>query len=84
MDRLTLKFGTVKGWDLESDAAKKALDKWASYGVCAGCATHVDTEEQKKALFNLIEHMDEIYLAWDGISVSREEAKEYVKKYGKC
>lgn len=45
---LTLKWGTVKGWHLETEEAKKALQKWADYGVSMSAALHEDSPEQKK------------------------------------
>lgn len=71
---LTLKWGTVKGWELHTPEAVAALQKWADFGVD-------DTPEQVEALLAAIDHMDEIYLDWDGKYVSREEAKEYVRSY---
>ena len=78
---LTLKWGTVKGWDLHSEEAVAALQKWADFGVSASAMAHDDTPEQVEALLAAIDHMDEIYLDWDGKYVSREEAKEYVRSY---
>ena len=83
MNSLTLTWGTVKGWDLETEEAKKALQKWADYGVCASAMFQKDTPEQKQALLDAIDFMDEIWLDWEGEKVSREEAKEYILNYGK-
>ncbi len=84
MNRLTLKWGTVKGWKLESDEAKSALQKWFDSGdVSASAMTQNDTPEQKEAILNAIDQMDEIWLDWDNKKVSREEAKEYIRNYGK-
>ena len=82
LNSLTLKWGTVKGWDLHSDAAVAALKKWADFGVCASAACQKDTPEQKQALLEAIELMDEIWLDWEGVQVSKEEAKKYVLYYG--
>jgi len=79
---LTLKWGTVKGWNLETDDAKAALQKWHSFGVSMSAMSHRDTPEQKQALIYAIDLMDEIWLDWEGKQVSREEAKEYVRSYG--
>lgn len=80
---LTLKWGTVKAWDIESDEALAALKKWADFGMCASAACQKDTPEQKQALLDAIDFMDEIYLDWGGKYVSREEAKQYVLNYGR-
>ncbi len=84
MNCLTLKWGTVKAWKLESDKAKSALQKWFDSGdVSASAMMQNDTPEQKQAILNAIDHMDEIWLDWENKQVSREEAKEYVRNYGK-
>ena len=83
VNRLTLKWGTVKGWELQSDEAIAALKKWADFGVSMSAMTQHDTPEQKEALLAAIDHMDEIWLDWEGKQVSRDEAKEYVRNYGK-
>jgi hypothetical protein len=80
---LTLKWGTVKGWKLETLEAKAALQKWADGGVSISAMMQHDTPEQKQALIEAIDHMDEIWLDWEGKQVSRDEAKEYVRNYRK-
>lgn len=79
---LTLKWGTVKGWEIETDDAREALQKWADHGVSMSAACQHDTPEQKQALIDAIDHMDSIYLDWEGKFVTREEAKEYIRNYG--
>jgi len=80
---LTLKWGTVKGWELESEAAIEAMQKWADFGVCSSAMAQNDTAEQKQALIEAIDYMDEIWLDWEGKEVTKDEAKEYVLNYGK-
>lgn len=80
---LTLKWGSVKGWHLETDAAKAALQKWADFGVSMSAMTQHDTPEQKQALLDAIDQMDEIWLDWEGTQVTREQAKAYVQDYGR-
>lgn len=80
-NRLTLKWGSVKAWELHTDAAVEALQKWADFGVSMSAMAQRDTPEQQEALLAAIDTMDEIYLDWDDKYVSREEAKEYVRSY---
>lgn len=80
---LTLKWGTVKGWKLETPEAVAALQKWADGGVALGAMSQQDTPEQKQAIIEAIDHMDEIWLDWEDKQVSRDEAKEYVRNYGR-
>ena len=81
---LTLKWGSAKAWDLDTDEALAALKKWHDHGVSISAMTQHDTPEQKQALIDAIDFMDEIWLDWEGRKVSREEAKEYVRNYGKA
>lgn len=79
---LTLKWGSLKAWDLETEEAQAAMRRYLDYGKCVSAILHHDTDEQKQALLELIDHADEIYLDWDDKHVTREEAKEYVRTYG--
>lgn len=79
---LILKWGSVKGWELATDEAVAAMHKWASYGTCLSAACQRDTPEQKQALLEAIDLMDEIWLDWHNVQVTREEAKEYILNYG--
>ena len=72
---LTLKWGTVKSWDVESDDAMEALQKWADHGHSMSAATHKDTPEQKQALIEAIDCMDEIWLYWEGKKVTKKRPR---------
>lgn len=83
---LALKWGTLKRWDLKTDASLAALDKYFEAGrVSMSRAMQKDTAEQKAAICELIDCLDseQVYLDWDEKYVSKEEAKEYVLNYGK-
>lgn len=80
---LTLKWGTVKGWELETDEAKEALQKWVDFGMSMSIATQKDTPKQRDALIAAIDHMDEIWNDRGGVQMTKEEAKDYVLNYGK-
>ena len=82
INRLTLKWGSAKGWSLATDEAKAALQKWADFGVSMSAMAQRDTPEQREAVLAAIDFMDEIYLDWEDKRVSCEEAKEYVRSYG--
>lgn len=82
MNSLTLKWGSAKAWKLDDQKAIDALQKWADFGVSMSAMLQHDTPEQKQALIDAIDHMDEIWLDWEGKQVSREEAKEYIRNYG--
>ena len=78
---LTLKWGSAKSWKLETPEAKSALQKWADGGVSMSAMLQRDTPEQKQAFIEAIDHMDEIWLVWEGKQISRDEAKEYIRTY---
>ena len=84
-DSITLKWGTLKGWDLKTERAKETLKKYLELGVTIGVMQQHDTAEQKQLICELIDisNAETIYLDWDGVDVSKEEAKKYVMGYGK-
>lgn len=84
-DSLLLKWGTLKGWDLKSDAARAAARKYAEAGnLSLGAMQQRDTPEQKQALCDLIDAIDgEIKNDWSGEIMTKEQAKAYVLEYGK-
>lgn len=82
---LSLKWGTIKGWDINTEASKTAAQKYDAAGkVSMSAMMQHDNNEQKLALCELIDVIDcpTIYLDWDGVYVSKEEAKKYVMEYG--
>lgn len=83
-ESLTLKWGTLKGWNVETKASIAALHKYASYGMSMCTMAQRDTLEQKDALCELIDAVDckTICLDWEGKNVSKDEAKRYVREYG--
>lgn len=87
MAAVTLKWGTLKGWNFENhkhrDVAQSILEEYCGIGASESVMFQKDTERQKDLIFQLIDLCDDgdIYLAWDGKSVSKEEAKEYINNY---
>ena len=82
---LSLKWGTLKGWDVKDGGpAMAALRRYHEVGpVSMSAAMQHDTEEQKKCLCEAIDALDAetVYLDWDGKDVSKDEAKRYVMEY---
>ena len=84
MDELTLKWGTLKGWDLKSQPALDALDALLDAGDrCMSAALQRDDDNQKELLCAPIDAIDnpQVYLDWDGKYVSKEAAKAYAMEY---
>lgn len=86
MDHLTLKWGTLKAWNLHSEKAKELLERYYDIGSSLSAMAQHDTPEQKAIICQLIDECDAetIHLDWDGVDVSKEEAKKYVMEYGKA
>jgi hypothetical protein len=84
VDSLSLKWGTLKSWDIHSETGKALLKRYCEIGASAGAATQRDTPEQQDIICQLIDGCaGDIFLEWDGEYVSKEKAKEYVRSYGK-
>ena len=84
-ERLTLKWGTLKGWKLESEASRAIIQKYLDLGASMGAMQQRDTPEQKQLICDLIDAVDgEIMNDWSGEIMSPGEAKEYVLSYGKA
>ncbi len=82
-DSLLLKWGTLKGWDLNSPAACEAAKAYAAAGEMSASAMHQrDTPAQKQALCDLIDAIDgPIQNDWSGEEMTKAEAKAYVLNY---
>lgn len=82
-EHLLLKWGTLKGWDVESEACMAALRKYHDDPVSFGAMQRRDTDAQKDAICELIDALDgEIVNDWSGETMSKDEAKKYVREYG--
>lgn len=78
---LSLKFGTLKAWDLKTKEQLEILKKYSKLGMAGGAAQQEDTSEQKKLICELIDTITNprgIFLDWDGVYVSKKKAKKYV------
>ena len=83
---LTLKWGNVKGWDgfEEGTPARAALDKWSDSGPGYSAMQRAN-DDQKELICEIIDAVDgEIWNDWDGVKMSKDEAKAYVRDYGKA
>lgn len=81
-EHLLLKWGTLKGCKVESDAARAALRKYHEEPTTLGAMQQRDTATQQQALCDLIDAIDgDIQNDWTGDMMSKEEAKKYVLEY---
>ncbi len=84
-NHLTLKWGTLKAWNVEgNEEGQKLLKRYHELGSSFSAMMQHDTPEQKEIICKLIDLMPgEIYLDWDDKYVSKENAKTYVLEYDK-
>lgn len=83
-ERIELKWGTLKGWDLDDGSpALVAIKKYHECGpVSFSVMAQRDTDEQKAALCEAIDALNgEIWNDWDGETMTKEAAKKYVMEY---
>jgi hypothetical protein len=81
-DYVTLKWGTLKSWQLTSERGEQLIKRYQEIGSSFSAMAQRDTPEQKEIICELIDTVPgEIYLDWDGKYVSKEEAKKYVMEY---
>lgn len=82
-DYLLLKWGTIKGWDFQSDGAKAAAQKLNSI-ISGGAMQQKRGPEHNAAICDLIDAIDgEIQNDWSGEIMTKEEAKSYITGYSK-
>jgi len=85
MNTLTLKWGTLKSWQFDSERGKTLLAEYHKIGSDFSAMMQKDTPRQKEIVCGLIDECDgdTVYLEWDDKYVSKNEAKQYVNNYGK-
>lgn len=82
---LTLKWGNVKGWEgvAEGTPFRAALDKYLDSGQ-GFSAMQRQTDEQRELICAVIDVVEgEIHDDWNGGTMSKDDAKAYVRDYGK-
>ena len=84
-DYICLKWGTLKAWKLHSENGRQLLKEYVEMGASYGAMQQKDTLEQKELICQMIDecNAETILLDWDGVDVSKEEAKKYVREYGR-
>ncbi len=83
-DSLTLKWGTLKAYKFQSDDVLPLLREYHELGASMSAMMQHDTPRQKEIICELIDigNFETVYLDWDGIDVSKSDAKKYVMEYG--
>jgi hypothetical protein len=82
-DFISLKWGTLKAWDLKTEKCVELLRKWHEIGASASAMMHHDTPEQKALICQMIDecNADTIHMDWEDIEIPKGEAKKYVMEY---
>ena len=87
---LTLKWGTIKGWNncLDGTPFRAAFEEFAAIdGMSMSAMQQGRTDAHKLALCKMIDAVSdaggEVWNDWDGVIMDRDQAKEYVMEYGK-
>jgi hypothetical protein len=77
---ISLKWGTLKAWNIKSDKGRELLKRYGELGYSLGAMSQHDTPEQKSLICQMIDECSAptIHLDWDDVDVSKEEAKRYV------
>lgn len=82
-DYLLLKWGTLKGYDVECQAAKLALQAYFDLGEQSmSRVMQQDTLQQKQLLCTVVDVVDIITNDHTGNDMTKEEAKKYIMEYG--
>lgn len=84
-DFITLKWGTIKSYQLENPALDPLIEEYnREGGMPMSAMAQRDTDRQKEIICEMLEIIGRpVYLEWDGNYVSVEEAQKYVREYGK-
>lgn len=81
-EHLLLKWGSLKGWKVESEVSEAALKKYFKDPVSMSAAMQCNTDAQNEALCELIDAIDgEIINDWSGVTYTKEQAKKYIREY---
>lgn len=83
-ESLTLKWGTIKGWDNFTEQSQEIVSRFYSDGEPMSAMADRPDGDRIKILCELIEQLDgEIWDDWNGVPMTKDEAKRYVMNYGK-
>lgn len=84
-ESLTLKWGSVKGWDNLSATSVAILQRFFADGVPLSAMSDHPDEARREILCELIDQLDgEIVNEWEGKVMTKDEAKAYVRDYAKA
>ena len=81
-ESLTLKWGSVKGWDDLSEKSQEIMQRYFADGIPMSAMADKPTQDRREILCELIDQFGgEICNHWDGVKMSKEDDKKYVSEY---
>jgi len=84
-DSITLKWGTLKGWSF-GDSNQKAIDllneAFSESGQSMSAIGQKHTANEREKFCEAIDAFEgEIWNDWDGVKMTKDEAKKYIREY---
>lgn len=84
MEKLTLKWGTIKGWGNLTEQSQAIVRRFFADGLPLSAMADRPADDRREILCELIDQIDgEIWNDWDEAVMTKDEAKAYVRDYGK-
>ncbi len=82
-ESLLLKWGTVKGWNRLTDKSVAIMERFFADGVPMSAMADRPDDARRAILCELIDQFEGvIHNDWDGVDMTKEQAKKYVLEYG--
>ena len=82
-DSLLLKWGTLKGYNLNSKKAITLSEEYNKLGSSMSVIAQNDKPRQKEIILQIIDEIDGVIQNdWDGNYYTKQQAKDYILEYG--
>lgn len=82
-DYILLKWGSVKGFKLNSTKGKRLSNEYLDEGRSVSAMAQKDSQRQKEIILEMIDECDgSIQNDWDGKFYTKQQAKDYINEYG--
>jgi hypothetical protein len=81
-DYILLKWGSLKGWEMNSEKGKQLGDEYLKHGRSMSAMAQKDDPRQKEIILEMIDECDgSIQNDWDGNHYTKQQAKDYITGY---
>lgn len=79
---ILLKWGTLKGWKLNSIKGQKLLQEYQAIGTSSSVMLQKDSERQRELIIEMIDVCDGVIKSdWTGEYFTKDEAEKYINEY---